>query len=184
MPEVGDMVIGIIEEVQNSGWVVDVNAPYMAFIPLSGVREFIDTNRTNLGDIYSSGDLIYGKIIMVSPSKSVHISMQDPMAKKFADGRVIKINNTKVPRLIGRQGSMISMIKNATKCWISVGQNGFIWLKGENEEIAIESIMMVERYAHTSGLTDKVNAFLKKSLGETSSDYSPGTVVNTGDKKE
>ncbi|NOX71136.1 MAG: RNA-binding protein [Candidatus Micrarchaeota archaeon] len=165
MPEVGDMVIGVIDEVQNAGWVVDINAPYMAFIPLSGVREFIDTNRTRLSDIYAPGDLIYGKVMMVSPSKSVHISMQDPKAKKFVDGRVLKINNTKVPRLIGRQGSMISMIKNATKCWISVGQNGMIWLKGENEDIAIKAIEMVEDYAHTSGLTDRVDAFLKNELG-------------------
>lgn len=166
MPEVGDMVIGVVDEVQNAGWVVDVNAPYMAFIPLSGVKEFIDTNRTALTEIYRAGDLIYGKVMMVSPSRSVHISMQDPKAKKFNDGRIVKINTTKVPRLIGKQGSMISMIKDATKCWISVGQNGMIWLKGENENIAIKAIEMVEEYAHTSGLTDRVDAFLKKELGE------------------
>ena len=164
MPQPGDMVIGVVDEVQNAGWVVDINAPYMAFIPLSGVSEFIDTNRTSLSEIYAAGDLIYGKIMTVTPSKSVYISMQDPKAKKFTDGRVMKINNTKVPRLIGKQGSMITMIKNATKCWISVGQNGMIWLKGEHEDVAVEAIKMVEEYAHTSGLTDRIDAFLKERL--------------------
>lgn len=164
-PEVGDMIIGVVDEIQNAGWVIDINAPYTAFIPLSGVREFIDTNKTSLSQIYAAGDLIYGKVMMFSPSKSVHITMQDPKAKKFTDGRVVRINTTKVPRLIGRSGSMISMIKDATKCFISVGQNGMVWLKGENEDIAIKAVQMVEEHAHTTGLTDRVDAFLKKELG-------------------
>ncbi len=164
-PEVGDMIIGVIDEVQHAGWVVDINAPYTAFIPLSGVREFIDTNKTSLSSIYREGDLIYGKVMMFSPTKSIHITMQDPKAKKFMDGRIVKINTTKVPRLIGRAGSMISMIKEATKCWISVGQNGMVWLKGENEDAAIKAVQMVEEFAHTKGLTDRVDVFLKKEIG-------------------
>ncbi len=167
VPEVGDMVIGVVDEVQNAGWVIDINAPYLAFIPLSGVKEFIDTNRTKLSDVYREGDLIYGKVMMFSPSRSIHITMQDPKSKKFMDGRIVRINTNKVPRLIGRQGSMISMIKDATKCWISVGQNGMVWLKGENEEAAIKAIEMVDKYAHTTGLTDKIDSFLKKEVGKT-----------------
>jgi len=165
-PEVGDMIIGVIDEVQHAGWVVDINAPYSAFIPLSGVKEFIDTNKTSLSQIYREGDLIYGKVMMFSPTKSIHITMQDPKAKKFTDGRAVKINTTKVPRLIGRSGSMISMIKDATKCFISVGQNGMVWLKGDNEDAAIKAIQMVEEFAHTNGLTDRVDAFLKKEIGQ------------------
>jgi exosome complex component RRP4 len=50
------------------------------------------------------------------------------------DGRIIKINPHKVPRVIGKEGSMVSLIKSETGCEITVGQNGAIWIQGEKIE--------------------------------------------------
>lgn len=162
VPEVGDMVIGKVTEVQHSGWIVDINCPYEAYLPLSGVREFIDPQKTNMAKIYNAGDMIYGKISMVSPSKSIHISMQDPKTRKFDNGRIVKISSVKVPRLIGKHGSMINMIKDMTGCRISVGQNGFIWLQGEKENLAVEAIMTIDEKSQSEGLTEYVQKMLSK----------------------
>src|SRR3989344_5615474 len=73
-------------------------------------------------------------------------------------------SSSKVPRIIGREGSMITMIKDSTKCRITVGQNGKVWISGNNvqdETKAVEAIMMVENESHSEGLTDKVKAFLE-----------------------
>lgn len=162
IPHTGDMVIGEVEEVQHSGWLVNVNSPYQAFLPLSGVREFIDPSKTDMSKIYGEGDIIYGKITLVSPSNSIHISMQDPKTRKFSGGMILRISPVKVPRLIGRQGSMINIIKDKTGCRISVGQNGIIWLQGENEVLAAKAIEEIDRKSHKNGLTEYIEKFLTK----------------------
>ncbi len=161
MPEVGDMVIGIVEEVQHSGWVINIKSPYTAFLPLSGIREFID-QMTDLSKIYSTGDIIYGKIFMVSPLKTIHISMKDPSARKFREGRIVYISPVKVPRLIGKEGSMINLIKDKTNCRIIAGQNGVVWIKGEKEALATKAIKTVDEMSHVSGLTDYIEKLLDK----------------------
>ena len=163
--KMGDMIIGEITEIQSNGWVVEIYSPVEGYMPLSGVREFIDTTKTNLSRYYDIGDVIYAKITHANYN-SVHLSMDDTRARKFRTGRIVNINPAKVPRLIGKQGSMISLIKGKTGCRISVGQNGLVWLEGENEELAIKVINVVEHESYTEGLTDRVSALLKKEIGK------------------
>ena len=159
----GDMVMGEIAEVQSNGWVVKINATVEAYMPLSGVREFIDTTKADLSRYYATGDVIYAKVSMANHS-TVHLSMDDSRARKFRSGRVISFNPAKVPRLIGKQGSMISLIKGKTGCRISVGQNGVVWLEGENEDLAIEAINLVKNESYIEGLTDRVSDLLDKAV--------------------
>jgi exosome complex component RRP4 len=159
IPKIGDMVIGCINEVQANGWIVDINSPYEAFLPLSGVRNYIDTSKTDLASIYDVGELIYAKIVRISRT-SVYLSMTDKMARKIKSGRIVRMNPAKIPRLIGRQGSMIAIIKQATGGRIFVGQNGLIWFEGGDEALLIKAIEMIEREAYTEGLTDRVAKFL------------------------
>ncbi len=164
-PKIGDMVIGEVMEIQSNGWVVDIKGSCFAYLPLSGIREYVDTNKTSLSSVYAIGDLIYAKISSLNPSSdSVYLSMQDSRSRKFTSGRVVKINPSKVPRLIGKQGSMINVIKDKTGCRISVGQNGLIWLDGEKTELAVQAIQIIEEKAHkTSGLTEQISEFLDKN---------------------
>jgi exosome complex component RRP4 len=50
------------------------------------------------------------------------------------------------------------MIKDKTKCKIVVGQNGLVWVKGNEdmEQLTREIIHLIEAEAHTSGLTNKI----------------------------
>ncbi|MEM2734784.1 MAG: KH domain-containing protein, partial [Candidatus Bathyarchaeia archaeon] len=74
----------------------------------------------------------------------------------------------KIPRLIGRKGSMITMLKRETGCRIIVGQNGVVLISGRDdraERAAVEAIYKIEREAHTQGLTDEIKEMLRKELG-------------------
>src|SRR3990167_6182629 len=119
LPRFGDRVIGVIESVEVSGWFVDVNSPYSAFLPLSeGVDEFVDLQRSELTRYYDVGDIIFCRLSKVTKSKTVQASMRDFESKKLRNGVIIKVTPTKIPRIIGKEGSMIMMIKNKTKCEI------------------------------------------------------------------
>ena len=57
------------------------------------------------------------------------------------------------------------MIKDATGCSISVGQNGLVWINGsaDGELLAVNAIRKIEAESHLSGLTDRIKEFLDKN---------------------
>jgi len=161
-PRSGDGVIGFIEDMQTTIWIVDINSPYDAILLLGeAVSEYVDLNKTDISIFYDIGDIIYAKVLNVSKSKQVQLTMNDYRARKLIGGRILKITPSKVPRLIGKEGSMIELIKDKTKCQIIVGQNGVVWIKGEKEGLATKAVLTVDSESHTTGLTDRVSELLE-----------------------
>ena len=165
-PKVGDMVIGTILEVGFSGWTVDIKAPYTALLRASDVlsRTFKPQN-DELSQVLNGGDLIVAKIASYDRAHDPQLTVGEPGLGKITRGQIIKVTPTKIPRVIGRKGSMISMIKQETGCQIILGLNGVILVTGKNpedEELAMMAIQKIEEESHTSGLTDRVTQFLKK----------------------
>src|SRR3989344_4611817 len=119
-------------------------------------------NRSDLTQYFDFDDLIVTKISNLSKGNLVDLTMKNPGLFKLSKekGRLIDITPSKVPRVIGKQGSMISMLKNLTNCKISVGQNGKIWVEGDGEEMAVKAIELIERESHLPGLTEKIEKLL------------------------
>lgn len=163
MPKVGDRIIGRIEEIEVSGWWVDINSPYKAFLPLGeAIEEYVDTRRVDLSKFYDIGDIIFCKISKVTKNKIIQVTMKDMIARKLFGGVTIKITPFKVARVIGKGGSMIELIKKKTNCEIYVGQNGLVWIKGEKKDKAMKAILTIEKEAHVSGLTEKISKMLEE----------------------
>ncbi|MFP4546278.1 MAG: exosome complex RNA-binding protein Rrp4 [Methanomassiliicoccales archaeon] len=161
IPQSGDTVIGKIIDLGPSNWLVDINSPYPAPLHVNEVPwrvEFGDTAR-----YLNVGDVLLAKILMVDETKRVQVTMKEPGLRKLQGGQIIDISHSKVPRVIGKGGSMIQMIKSYTNCRIFVGQNGRIWLEGEVEDImhAIRAIKMIEEEAQTLRLTERVKEYLE-----------------------
>lgn len=163
MPRIGDRVIGTIAEIEISGWLVNINSPYISFLPLAeAVEEFVDTSRVDISRYFNVNDLIFCRVSKVTKNKTIQVSMGDISAKKLYGGVIIKVTPCKVPRIIGKDGSMINLIKNETMCEIVIGQNGVVWLKGVNKSKAIEAILAIEKESHVIGLTEKIEKMLIK----------------------
>jgi exosome complex component RRP4 len=156
IPQFGDKVIGIVDSVEISGWMIDINAPYIGFMPVSeGVEEYVDA-RVDISKFYAKGDIIACRISRVTSTKAVQCSMRDMMARKLNGGTVIKVTPSKIPRIIGKNGSMINLIRDSTRTEILTGQNGYIWIKGDNKELAIKAILTIDRESHLPGLTERI----------------------------
>jgi len=165
IPRKGDGIIAIVDDITFSMWVLDINSPYHAILSLSeGVEGFVDLTKTDLSKYYNYGDVIFAKVSNVTKSKIVHLSMMDRLCRKLIGGRLVKITPAKVPRVIGKVGSMVEMIKQKTGTQIVVGQNGVIWIKGEKQGIATKAILEIEKYSHIEGLTDKISKFIDDKL--------------------
>jgi len=164
-PRRGNNVIGRVEDTNFSGWMIDIGGPYSSFLPVAECPRFI--NKNAIDEFAGVGDVMVLKIAGVKKG-GIDLTLKSRGLGKLEGGRIIKINPHKVPRVIGREGSMINLIKNSTRTEITVGQNGYIWLKGdiEGERKAEDAIRLIETEASSDGLTEKVEGFLGKGGGE------------------
>jgi exosome complex component RRP4 len=164
LPKIGDRIICKVIDVTYTGWRVDTNTAYSAMLSMKEATSDYIERGADLNKYFAIGDFMVAKITNVTGQNLIDISVKGPGLMKLRAGRIININPCKVPRVIGKQGSMVSKIKTATGCNVVVGQNGLIWIKGEPETelIAEECIKKIDKEAHISGLTDAIDEFLKE----------------------
>ncbi|RJQ15721.1 RNA-binding protein [Candidatus Woesearchaeota archaeon] len=164
LPQRNDIVIGQVFDILISGWRLEINSPYSAMLSMKEASHDFINKGADLTRYYNLEDYVVAKIVNVTSQNLIDVSMRGPGLKKLKGGRIIKINPFKVPRIIGKKGSMVSMIKNATGCKIVVGQNGLVWIQGDPamEIIAIQTITKIEQESHLNGLTEKIKTYLEQ----------------------
>ena len=163
-PKAGDVIIGKIIDVSLMGWRVDINCAYTAMLSVKDATSEFIVKGADLTRYFDLDEYIVAGISNVTSQKLVDLTLKGPGLHKLHDGRIIEVNPNKVPRIIGKAGSMVTMIKEATKTRITVGQNGLVHVQGEpKDEIrAVKAIKMIEEESHISGLTDKIKDYLDK----------------------
>lgn len=163
MPRKGNVVIGRVLDITFNGWIMDIDAPYQSFLPAMEASKFV--NKNDLSECYDIGDMIAVKVWSIK-RKGIDLTARGRNLGKLEEGMIIRINSNKVPRVIGKEGSMINLIKNESNCDITVGQNGIIWIKGnkvEDELFAEKAILFVTEKSFIEGLTEKTKEWLEKN---------------------
>lgn len=163
-PKRDDIIIGKVIDIAMSGWRIDTNSAYSAMLPMKDATSAYIRKGDDLTKYFDIGEYVVARITNVTSQKLIDLTMKGPGLKKLKSGIIIEINPHKIPRVIGKQGSMVSMIKQHTNCQIIVGQNGLIWISGkpEDEILTAKIIKFIEQESHISGLTEKVKSMLDK----------------------
>lgn len=162
IPRRNNVIIGRVIDITYSGWLVDIDSASSAFLSIEESPRFI--NRNEMDQYLSIGDVISAKIWTVK-GKGIDLTLKGKGLGKLEEGFIFRIIPSRVPRVIGREGSMVNLIKERTGCQITVGQNGWIWIKGPSidEEIkARKAVEFVADKVHVSGLTEKVEAWFQE----------------------
>jgi len=108
-PKVGDKIVAICVETGPSVWRMDIGASFNSTLhhSESGWKvPFGDTAR-----FLTIGDAIWAEVFMVDAAGSHQISLKKDDCRKLYSGTIVKIGPTNVPRVIGKQGSMITAIR-------------------------------------------------------------------------
>ena len=161
-PKVGDKIVAICVETGPSVWRMDIGASFNSTLhhSESGWKvPFGDTAR-----FLTIGDAIWAEVFMVDAAGSHQISLKKDDCRKLYSGTIVKMGPTNVPRVIGKQGSMITAIREKTQTRILIGQNGNIWIDGKGNDIATaqKAIEMIDNEANSKGLTKKIEKLLEK----------------------
>ena len=169
IPKINDLVIGKVISHTSLSWELDINSCYVGFLPAQDVfgRDF-SAHADELTSKLKSGDLVAARIANFDRTRDPLVTIADRDLGKIESGDLIQISPSKVPRLIGKRGTMIQTIETATNAVITIGQNGWVVVSCENPEgllKAKKAIEMVNEQAHVANLTDQVKEMLE-SKGE------------------
>jgi len=187
-PRRGNVVIGTIADITMNGWLMEFGTFQKAFLSLNEVPRYI--NKDELRDFLDFGDSVIFKITSVK-ARGIDSTLKDRGLGRITNGMIVNINANKVPRVIGKEGSMVKLIRNATGCNLTVGQNGVVWIRGdklEDELNAKKIVNYVVENATNAGLTETVEKYIKE-LGlklkvEISEDEIEVVEENTHEDKE
>ena len=160
-PRVGDKVIAICVETGPSLWRMDIGAFQNSMLHHSETDWKVDFGDT--ASFIGIGDAALAEVYMVDGSGSHQVTLKKDDCRKLYAGTIARISPPRVSRVIGKQGTMITLIREKTGCRIQVGQNGFVWIDGEPEQIARaqKAVETISREATSRGLTEKIEKLLE-----------------------
>ncbi|MBI4210679.1 MAG: RNA-binding protein [Candidatus Diapherotrites archaeon] len=150
MPQLNDVVIGVITSERFAGYGVDIGSFYPSFVSKKELRE-----------VLKPGSIISAKILKVNEMNEVDLGS----IRLFFGGEIIHVTPVKVPRVIGKEGSMLNAMRDGTGSNIIVGRNGRIWAKGGNIDLLRKALQKIDREAHMDNLTNRIMEFLRENGG-------------------
>jgi exosome complex component RRP4 len=150
VPVENDVIIGVVKNEKFAGYDIEINSFYPSFVSNKDMREPLKV-----------GSVISAKIVKVTEMNEAELGM----VRSLSDGEVVSVTPVKVPRIIGKNASMLNAVKNGTGSTIMVGRNGLVWINGGNTQVAAETILRIEEYSHAENLTHDIQCFLAARTG-------------------
>jgi len=165
-PKTDDLVVGKIVSHNALSWEVNINSYYPGILTASDVfGKDYSPSKNDLSLKLNTGDIILARIANIN-SRDPLITITGEDLGKIDSGELVKISPAKIPRLIGKHGSMIQTIEGSTNATITVGQNGLIILKCDNStglKKAIASVKMIDMIQYEVNIEDKIQNILDEN---------------------
>ena len=165
-PQIDDLVIGTIVSHNALSWEVNINSFYPGILLATDVfGKDYSPSKDALSAKLNVGDIVAARVANTG-SRDPLITINGQNLGKIDSGELVRISPVKVPRLIGKQGSMIQTIEAATNTSITIGQNGLIVFMCDNStslKKSIACIKMVDLMLDDSNLEKKIQNMLDEN---------------------
>ena len=164
IPRPDDLVVGKVISHTGQAWELDINSTYVGFLLATDVfgRDFA-SHADDLSEKLGLGDLVAARVANFDRTRDPLLTIDDRDLGKIDSGILVKMTPGKIASLIGRQGTMIQTIENATNATFTIGQNGLVVIACENHDELLRAksaISLIEQEAYLPGLLDKVKSVL------------------------
>ncbi|MCE4624464.1 MAG: exosome complex protein Rrp4 [Desulfurococcales archaeon] len=167
IPKPGDVIIGLVQSIGIMNWYVDINSPYVAILTAQDyLGRPYNPQIDDLSRYLPVGSYVKVKVLAFDRTRNPLLTVRgEEGLGRITKGKIVEVDPAKIPRVIGRKGSMLQMLKEETGCSIFAAVNGRIHINCPNPEIEpilVLAIKMIEEQAHTSGLTDRVKKYISE----------------------
>ncbi|KAJ9497272.1 Exosome complex component rrp4 [Exophiala xenobiotica] len=152
-PEIGDLVVGRIVEVQKNRWKVDVAAPLLAQLPLSSInlpggvlRRRTTADELQMRNYFQEGDLLVAEVQQVGSSDgTASLHTRSLKYGKLRNGTFLAVTGTGGGGGVVRSRRQVFTINSGAQGGgdvdIILGVNGYIWLSKHVEQAEDQSRM-------------------------------------------
>jgi exosome complex component RRP4 len=160
-PKPHDVIVGVIQDVQKTFWLLDIDAARWAPLHVSGT--VWEPAPGELDQYLRIGDAVLVAVENLDPTGKIGVTMKGEDLGKLSGGTLVTISPAKIPRVIGKAGSMIHTITQMTGTRVAIGQNGRIWVEGTPDGIrrVRECLRIIDEEGQRSGLTERIQGFLE-----------------------
>jgi exosome complex component RRP4 len=179
IPKAGDVVLGTVTDVQTTFWLLDIGAPRWAPLHMTGTPWKVDIGETDR--FLGVGDSVVVQVENLEATGRIGVTMLGDGLGKLEGGTIVRISPARIPRVVGRGGSMIQTITGQTGAQVAIGQNGRVWVNGSPEAIrrVTEVLRMIEQNGQRSGLTNRVESYLLATTPTAGADDAPAAGIPT-----
>ena len=161
-PEIGDLVVGRIVEVQTKRWKVDVAAPLLAHLPLSAInlpggilRKRTTTDELQIRTFFSEGDLLVAEVQSIFQDGAASLHTRSLKYGKLRNGVFLAVSGTGGGAGVVRARRQVWTVKTGHgggDVDVILGVNGYIWISKHTAEEAASSQVSITRLEEsTSG---------------------------------
>jgi exosome complex component RRP4 len=158
-PEIGDLVVGRIVEVQSKRWKVDVAAPLLALLPLSAInlpggilRKRTTTDELQIRTFFSEGDLLVAEVQQIHPDGAASLHTRSLKYGKLRNGVFLAVAGTGGGGGVVRARRQVWTILTANgggDVDVILGVNGYIWISKHTDTEAASSQVSITRLEET-----------------------------------
>jgi exosome complex component RRP4 len=140
-PEIGDLVVGRIVEVQSKRWKVDVAAPLLAGLPLSSInlpggilRRRTAVDELNIRTFFTEGDLLVAEVQNIHADGGASLHTRSLKYGKLRNGYFLSVTGA------GGSAAGGGVVRSRRQIWtiatahgggdvdVVLGVNGYIWI--------------------------------------------------------
>lgn len=150
-PEIGDLVVGRIVEVQAKRWRVDVAASQLAILQISAInlpggilRKRTETDELQIRSFFSEGDLVVAEVQQLHQDGAASLHTRSLKYGKLRNGVFVSVSGTGggagVVRAKRQVWTMEAAGDAAHRMDVLLGVNGYIWISRHVEaDVAAEA---------------------------------------------
>ena len=175
-PEIGDLIVGRIVEVQKNQWKVDVAAPLLAQLPLSSInlpggvlRRRTTADELQIRNYFQEGDLLVAEVQMLRSSDgTANLHTRSLKYGKLRNGTFLAVSGTGGGGGVVRSRRQVFTINSGAQGGgdvdVILGVNGYIWLSKHIEQA--QDLGRMSGGVSISNLDDHVSSAIYSSQND------------------
>lgn len=181
-PEIGDLVVGRIVEVQTKRWKVDVAAALLANLPLSAInlpggilRKRTSTDELQIRTFFAEGDLLVAEVQSLFQDGSAALHTRSLKYGKLRNGVFLAVSGTGGGGGVVRARRQVWTVQTGNgggEVEVVLGVNGYIWIAkraedggpGSNKQVAITRLEEGVSGAMYSSQNDEIGVATRREI--------------------
>ncbi|KAK4627157.1 Exosome complex component rrp4 [Fulvia fulva] len=174
-PEIGDLVIGRIVEVQSRRWKLDVAAPLLANLLLSSInlpggilRKRTSVDELNIRSFFGEGELLVAEVQSLFQDGSASLHTRSLKYGKLRNGYFMAVSGMGGGAGVVRSKRQIFTIHTrAGEVDCILGVNGYIWINkhiGEKEEVGVNRLEETASAGMYSSQNDEITTEMRREI--------------------